>query len=134
MIGVDTGFFLALCQPRDALHPRAQAWAKAIADPLLVTEYVLWETVNALSLPVDRAKAHALIGFVRAASNYEIVPASHELFEKGLQFHQQPDKEWSLTDCISFVVLSDRGIDKALAHDRHYEQAGFEALLRRDPQ
>jgi hypothetical protein len=39
MIGADTAFFLALCQPRDALHVRAQRWAAAIAEPLLVTEY-----------------------------------------------------------------------------------------------
>ncbi len=134
MIGVDTGFFLALCQPRDALHPRAQAWAAAIAEPLLVTEYVLWETVNALSQPLDRPKVHALLRFVRAAPGYEVVPAGRELFERGLQLHEQrPDKEWSLTDCLSFVVMSDRGISRVLSHDHHYEQAGFEALLRRDP-
>jgi predicted nucleic acid-binding protein len=134
MIGVDTGFFLALCQPRDGLHTRAHAWAKALAEPLLVTEYVLWETVNALSQPVDRPKAHALVGLVRAAAGYEMVPASTDLFTKGLHLHEQrPDKEWSLTDCISFIVLSERGISRVLAHDHHYEQAGFEALLRRDP-
>jgi predicted nucleic acid-binding protein len=60
--------------------------------------------------------------------------ASADLFEKGLQLHaQRPDKEWSLTDCISFVILWDRHIAKALTHDHHYEQAGLEALLRRDP-
>jgi len=134
MIGVDTGFFLALCQPRDALHTRAKAWAVAISEPLLVTEYVLWETVNALSQPVDRPKVHALLGFIRSSANYQLVPANNDLFEKGLQLHaQRPDKEWSLTDCISFLVLSEHGITKALAHDHHYEQAGFEALLRRDP-
>jgi predicted nucleic acid-binding protein len=134
MIGVDTGFFLALCQARDALHRRARAWAQAVAEPLVVTEYVLWETVNGLSQPVDRPKAHALVGFVRGAAGYEIVPAASELFEKGLQLHaQRPDKEWSLTDCITFIVLSERGVTRALAYDHHFEQAGIEALLRRDP-
>jgi predicted nucleic acid-binding protein len=90
--------------------------------------------VNALSQPIDRPKAHALIGIVRASAGYELVPAGADLFEKGLQLHaQRPDKEWSLTDCISFVVLSDRRIPRAPTHDHHYEQAGFEALLRRDP-
>src|SRR6266851_7667037 len=51
-----------------------------------------------------------------------------------LRLHaQRLDKEWSLTDCISFVVMERRGISRALAHDQHFEQAGFEALLRRDP-
>jgi predicted nucleic acid-binding protein len=66
MIGVDTGFFPALCQPRDALHRRAQAWAAQVSEPFLVTEYVLWETVNALSEPVDRPKALALLRGVRS--------------------------------------------------------------------
>jgi uncharacterized protein len=43
------------------------------------------------------------------------------------------DKSWSLTDCISFAVMNDRGITRAMAYDHHFEQAGFEALLRRDP-
>jgi len=134
MIGTDTGFLLALCQPRDALHAQAQAWAAVVAEPLLVTEYVLWETVNALSQPADRAKAHALLAFVRQAAGYEIVPASTALFDQGLHLHKQrPDKAWSLTDCISFCVFADRGIVQVLAHDHHFEQAGFQALLRHSP-
>ncbi len=43
------------------------------------------------------------------------------------------DQEWSLTDCISFIVMQQRGISPALTYDHHFEQAGFEALLRRDP-
>lgn len=41
MISVDTGYFLALSQPRDGLRARAIAWARALTEPLLVTEYVL---------------------------------------------------------------------------------------------
>ena len=40
------------------------------------------------------------------------------------------DKEWSLTDCISFVVMRNRGIRRALTADAHFEQAGYAALLR----
>jgi len=99
-----------------------------------VTEYVLWETLNALSQPVDRPKGHALLAFVRSTTTYECIPATGELFDKGVQVHEQrPDKEWSLTDCITFVVLSERGVTRALAYDHHFEQAGFDALLRRDP-
>jgi predicted nucleic acid-binding protein len=45
-------------------------------------------------------------------------------------FARRPDKSWSLTDCISFVVMADRGLTEALTGDRHFEQAGFRALLR----
>jgi predicted nucleic acid-binding protein len=134
MILLDTGNLVALVHPRDSLHPRAQAWALAVLEPLVVTEYVLCEVVDFLSVPVDRPKAHALVTRIRSAPNIEVIPASSELFEAGLRLHaQRPDKEWSLTDCISFVVMQRRGITRALAYDHHFEQAGFEALLRRDP-
>ena len=43
---------------------------------------------------------------------------------------ERSDKSWSLTDCISFVVMGEHGITDALTGDRHFEQAGFRALLR----
>jgi predicted nucleic acid-binding protein len=101
---------------------------------LLVTEYVLWETVNALSKAPDRAKAHVLLEHVRTSGNYDSIAASPDLFEAGLRFHaERPDKDWSLTDCISFLVMQERNLTRALAYDHNFEQAGFEALLRRDP-
>jgi predicted nucleic acid-binding protein len=134
MILIDTGYCLALLRPRDVLYARAQAWAVAVREPLAVTEYVLWEAVNSLSAPSSRAKVSVLLARIRSDPHVEVIPASSELFEAGLQLHvQRPDKEWSLTDCISFVVMQRRGIARALAYDHHFEQAGFEALLRRDP-
>jgi predicted nucleic acid-binding protein len=51
-----------------------------------------------------------------------------------MQEHERAqDKEWSLTDCISFLLMRERGIHEALTHDHHFEQAGFVALLRSDP-
>jgi predicted nucleic acid-binding protein len=62
------------------------------------------------------------------------VAAHRTIGRQGLELHsRRADKEWSLTDCISFFVMQERGIHQALAHDHHFEQAGFEALLRRDP-
>ena len=97
-------------------------------------EYVLWETVNAFSHPADRSKAHALLALVRAEPDYEVVPAGEALFEAGLALHRaRPDKGWSLTDCVSFLVMQERGIRQALAYDQDFEQAGFMALLRSEP-
>lgn len=134
MIFVDTGYLIALVRPRDSLYQRAQAWAQAVAEPLLVTEQVLWETVNGLSMPLDRPKAHAIIARLRSAQDCELIAASEPLLNEGLELHaQRPDKEWPLTDCISFIVMQRRGVSRALTPDHHFEQAGFEALLRRDP-
>ena len=45
-------------------------------------------------------------------------------------YAERPDKDWSLTDCISFVVMRTMDITEALTGDRHFEQAGFTALLK----
>lgn len=85
-------------------------------------------------MPKDRPSAHALIEHVRSDPACEVVPASSKLFEAGLRLHRERlDKEWSLTDCISLALMGERRIQRALAYDHHFEQAGFEALLRKDP-
>lgn len=60
-----------------------------------------------------------------------IVPASRQLLDEGVALYEsRPDKDWSLTDCISFVVMQRIGISEALTADHHFEQAGFLALLK----
>lgn len=134
MIFVDTGFFIALFDKADALHTSAMKWSKVLGEPLVVTEYVLVEVVNHFSRRSVRARGHAIVENVKSDPNYTIVNAGVSLFAAGLALHRQrTDKNWSLTDCISFHVMEQHGIQRALAFDHHYEQAGFEALLRREP-
>jgi predicted nucleic acid-binding protein len=105
-----------------------------LKERFVVTEYILWEVVNNLSMPPDRQRARRIVDIVQTDPAYEMLSASRRLFQAGLEFHsQRPDKEWSLTDCISFCIMRERRIAKALAYDHHFEQAGFEALLRREP-
>ena len=60
----------------------------------------------------------------------KLSPPSAELFDRGCELYtSRSDKEWSLTDCISFVVMKERGLTDALTPDRHFEQAGFKVLL-----
>jgi predicted nucleic acid-binding protein len=134
MTFIDSGYLIALLNPRDEFHSRALAWSASIAERLIVTEYVIVETVNFFSKPINRPKAHAMVTRLRDEAKFEIVPASSELFGAGLLLHgNRADKEWSLTDCISFVAMKRRSLVRALAYDQHFEQAGFEALLREDP-
>jgi predicted nucleic acid-binding protein len=68
---------------------------------------------------------------LRASAPCEIVPASRELLDRALDFyHQHADKKWTLTDCVSFVIMRERGVTDALTGDKHFEQAGFVALLK----
>ena len=113
---------------------RALAWLNIVNERLLATEQVLLECVNAFSAPIERPRAAAIINYLRTSPSVEFVFSSVELFDAGLELHQnRPDKSWSLTDCISFVVMQRRRLTRALSSDHHFEQAGFEALLRRDP-
>jgi len=134
MIFLDTGYFVALLDPRDELHALALAWSVALNEPAILTEFILLETTNLFSHPAERPRVHALIDQLHTMAEYEIVPADSILFRAGLSLHRQRgDKWWSLTDCISFVVMQQRGIARALSYDKHFEQAGFQALLRSEP-
>lgn len=127
---IDTGYFIALFNPTDSLHARAVSWAAVVTGPLVVTEYVLVETINYFSRPIDRPRAAAVMQWV-SEGECDLVDASPDLLKSGWSlFEQRPDKAWSLTDCISFEVMRARSIRNALAHDDHFEQAGFRALLR----
>ena len=60
-----------------------------------------------------------------------IVRASTEWFRRGLTLYgKRADKAWSLTDCISFAFMAEEGLSDGLTGDRHFEQAGFHALLK----
>jgi len=134
MIFVDASYLIALYNPADSLWARAQAWSDTISEPLVVTEHVLWETFDAFSEPVDRPRAHDILATVLSVKTIKVVWSSRPLFDDAVALHAaRSDKYWSLTDCAAFVVMQERGITRALTYDRHFEQAGFEALLRRDP-
>jgi len=126
----DTSFYVALVEPRDALHPKA-VQASAAAVPIVTTEYVLLELANFLSRGRARQAYLDLVAALRSSASVVIIPSSAELFDRGsLLFADRPDKEWSLTDCISFVVMQAQGVTQALTGDHHFEQAGFTALLK----
>lgn len=127
---VDTSFYVALLSPRDQHHAAAAKVAGSLRRPLVVTEFVLLELANAFSATEARRRLPALWDFLKADPAVTIVPASSELLARGFsRFANRLDKEWSLTDCISFVVMDDRGLTEALTSDHHFEQAGFSTLF-----
>jgi len=127
----DTYYLLAMHNPADEAHTRAVAATEALARPLVTTEWVLTEFADALADPRDRAGCIAFLEDLRRESGAEVLPAAHSSFEAGWTLYRtRPDKAWLLTDCISFVVMKERGITEALTGDHHFEQAGFTALLK----
>ena len=80
--------------------------------------------------PTATPRFTRLLALLRQQADVEILPASSSLFRRGCELHaKRLDKEWSLTDCISFVVMEERGLTGALTSDHHFEQAGFSVLL-----
>lgn len=127
----DTFYFLALGNKADAAHQAARSIWQHEPGPVVTTAWVLTEVADALAAPSDRASFLRLLGGLKQIPAFEMIPPDADLWERGLDLYaRRPDKGWSLTDCISFVVMSDRGITEALTGDHHFEQAGFRALLR----
>lgn len=127
----DTVYFLALLNPADQFHHHARGLSQQLPGPLLTTEFILTEVCDGLSRPENRPRFARLLQLLQAQADVEIVPASSDLFRQGCELHaQRPDKEWSLTDCTSFVVMKERGIEDALTSDHHFEQAGFRVLIK----
>ena len=126
----DTSFYVAIVSRRDQLHARAIATAAKIVGPIVTTEFVRLETANFCVEGRKRAVYLRLIAKLRESPNVEIIPATSTAFQRGLElFGARADKDWSLTDCISIVVMQECGLTEALTADRNFEQAGFGALL-----
>jgi predicted nucleic acid-binding protein len=130
----DASYWIALLNPRDDLHKRTDTVLRDLGSVQIVTsEMVLTEFLNSFSdygSHLRRAAAQAVLA-LRDASQITIVPQTSQLFGRALELYENvSDKTWSLTDCTSFLIMRDAGITAALTHDRHFVQAGFQALLR----
>ena len=129
-IFVDTSYFLALLNSQDESHEQATILADEIDGKLITTEAILTEIGNALVKPQWRELAVDTLNDLRDDDDVEILSISPELFSRAFKLYSsRMDKEWGLTDCISFVVMKDRKLTEALTTDHHFEQAGFKALL-----
>ncbi len=99
----------------------------------MTTRAVLLEIGNALAKKRFRRGAVELLAAIESDPRIAIVPLSEELYARaGELFRRHADKEWGLTDCVSFVVMRGQGIWEALSTDHHFEQAGFRPLLLED--
>ena len=97
---------------------------------LVTTEFVLLEVANAFCAADWRGRAIKLIDGLRSLPNLLIIEADTALLSDGWQLYcNRLDKEWSLTDCVSFAVMENERINQAFTSDHHFEQAGFVKLL-----
>jgi len=127
----DTFYYLALLNARDQAHGRAVAFNRSFAGRMVTIGWVLTELADGLCDPGSRASFQATLQLLDNDPDVTIVACAEAPWREGLALDQQrPDKEWSLTACISFVIMQRMGITEALTGDHHFEQAGFVALLK----
>jgi hypothetical protein len=127
----DTFYWLALLSPTDQAHHRAVQFTTIFRGHLITTAWIITEIADALSTERARSRFVQFFDRLRARDDVTILPPSEELFEAGVELYRRRlDKEWSLTDCISFAAMEQKSITAALTGDRHFEQAGFAAMLK----
>ena len=97
---------------------------------VLTTDFVIVELANFFSRVALRPAFATTYDCLMGDPLVEIVPATQSLLDRGVTLYlDRSDKDWFLTDCISFVVMQDQGITDALTADRHFEQAGYRVLM-----
>jgi len=129
----DSGYWIAILVPGDQHRENAfGAVAELESARIVTTEMVLIEVFAGVSRlgQESRRLAVALLDDLRKDPNVTIIPQTPEQFDAAVQlFEQRLDQRYSLTDCASFLVMEERGIQHALAHDTDFRTAGFIPMM-----
>ena len=128
---MDTFGLIAWINTRDAAHQPVKAYLEAYAGSIVTTEWVLLEFADAFSLSSVKPYAIEAIKRIHRLPMFLVVGFDAAVYQAGFDLYvSRSDKDWSLTDCISFAVMSARGLSEALTADHHFEQAGFRAVFK----
>lgn len=134
---VDASGWIALVNRNDGLRQQAVRIFQRRLDErggFVTSSIVLLEVGNWLSPVSLRPLASRLLDRIEHSQRIEVVELTSELCGKGWQlYRQRADKEWGAIDCISFIIMQERNLLEALTGDRHFQQAGFSALLQSQP-
>ena len=133
-IFMDTAFLLAVIDTSDRHHDTAAGCYRKLISrkwSVVTTEAVLIEIGNGLSKLKWRQTAHKWITSIeKSGTIFTVIPATADLLARAVRLYgERADKEWGLTDCLSFVTMKDRGMTLALTVDHHFEQAGFKICM-----
>jgi uncharacterized protein len=131
---LDTSYTYALVNRRDEWHEQAVRWRRELAEErrkLITTQLIIVEIADGLASIRFRDQALEIIKALQSSPLVEVVPLTSDLLADAIDLYsRRSDKDWGLTDCVSFVVMSDRGLMESLTVDKHFQEAGFRALLR----
>ena len=130
----DTHYWIAVLDPQDGWHNSARYARQRLGSARLVTiDEVLVEALNSFSARGDHLRKVAcnFIHLLRRDPSITIVEQSRATFDNGLVLYEaRHDKGYSLVDCISMNTMRSLGLTQILTHDRHFEQEGFEILIK----
>jgi predicted nucleic acid-binding protein len=130
----DTFYWIAFTNVQDLAHEAVKAYTvSARPEVICTTEEVLTEYLNYFAAwgPHFRQKAALNIQNILESRTVRIVAQSADTFRAGFELYRaRPDKEYSLTDCISMQTMRGEGITDVLTNYVHFEREGFRALLR----
>jgi uncharacterized protein len=128
---LDSSYVIALVNERDQHHKLAMKMARELGDqPLVTTDAVLLEIGNGLARNF-KSEAIAVIEEFLSSDEVRVISVDMALFQTGFELYKTyQDKTWGLVDCISFIVMRERGISDALTADADFGQAGFNILLK----
>jgi len=131
---LDTVYVQALLNRNDQHYEKAVQLLPRVraASRVFITEAVLLEIGNCLSSIDHRKSAVKFIDgcYEKAERNLQVIAVDTELIRRALKlFDDRPDKTWTVTDCISFLVMDDNHIENAVTADAHFIQANFRALM-----
>ena len=131
---LDSSYAIALASVNDEYHQNAVAVSREIVARklhVITTRAVCCEIGNALAKPRYRSTAVEFLELLERSATAQIIALREDIYYSALElFRGRSDKDWGLTDCISFVVMQQHSISEALTSDEHFEQAGYTALLR----
>jgi predicted nucleic acid-binding protein len=127
---VDPSFVGALVNRNDQHHRLALQLADRFSGPGLVTDAIVLEIGNVLSRNFKRESIEIIEHFL-SSDDVKVIHLQPPLLRKAFHLYKShSDKVWGLIDCLPFVVMKELAITDALSTDKHFEQAGFKALIR----
>lgn len=108
-----------------------KSYLDSYSGGIVTTEWVLLEFADAFSLSRTKPFAVEAIKRVHRLPMFVVVGFEPAVQQAGSALYEaRSDKDWSLTDCVSFAVMTQRGLSEALTADHHFEQAGFRAVFK----
>lgn len=127
----DSSYYFALFNPRDDAHAIASSITRTLRRPIVTTSWILTEIGDGLAATNARKLFAPFVDRLKLIPSMTIIPTEDALFLEGIHLYDSRlDKTWSVTDCISFLVMRRYAIFDALTTDHHFAQAGFTVMLK----